>query len=96
LAKMEQDLRRLDEELRADYATRHREEMDDFIKVVRDIVDKIAREDKYDVVFPQEATLFMAENIDITDKVLQRLEKEAKNTKSSDKKAEKSKKSETE
>ena len=96
LAKMEQDLRRLDEELRSDYTTRHREEMDDFIKIVRDIVDKIAKEDKYDVVFPQEATLFMAENIDITDKVLQRLEKEAKNTKSSDKKAEKSKKSETE
>jgi len=87
LAKMEQDLRRMDEELRSDYTNRHREEMDDFIKIVRDVVDKLAQEEKYDLVIPQEATLYVAERIDITDKVLSRLEKAGKSKKSSDKKS---------
>lgn len=80
LAKMEQDLRRLDEELRSDYTTRHREEMDNFIKEVKDVVDKFADEEKYDVVFPQEATLYIADKIDITEKILARLEKMAKSS----------------
>jgi len=75
LAKLEQDLRHMDEELRSDYSTRHREEMDEFIKVVREVVDKVAKEDKYDLVLPQEATLFIAERIDLTEKVLDRLSK---------------------
>jgi outer membrane protein len=90
LAKMEQDLRHLDEELRADYSTRHREEMDEFIKTVREVVDKLAKEDQYDLVLPQEATLFVAERIDITEKVLDKLSKAkvtAKADKSSDKKS---------
>lgn len=86
LAKMEQDLRRMDEELRSDYATRHREEMDLFIKEVRDVVEKVAEEYKYDLVLSQEAALYVAERIDITGKVLERLEKVAKS--SSAKKAE--------
>ena len=89
LAKMEQDLRRLDEELRTDYTTRHREEMDDFNKVVREVVEKISHEEKYDLVMPQEATLFISERIDITEKVLNKLEKEAKNAKTDSKKSEK-------
>lgn len=75
LTKIQQDLRHLDEELRSDYTARHREEMDDFIKIVREVVDKLAAEEKYDLVLPQEATLFMNERIDVTEKVLQRLAK---------------------
>ncbi len=95
LAKMEQDLRRLDEELRSDYTNRHREEMDSFIQVVRDIVEKISHDEKYDLVLPQEATLYISNRVDVTDKVLQRLEKEAKNTKPSDSKKSEKKKSES-
>lgn len=96
LAKMEQDLRRLDEELRSEYTTRHREEMDTFIALVRGEVEKLSQEDKFDLVIPQEATLYVAERIDITDKVLERLEKVAKTTKSDTKKADpKDKKSES-
>lgn len=84
LAKMEQDLRRMDEEFRSDYTTRHREEMDNFIKEVKDIVDKVAEEEKYDLVLPQEATLYVADRIDVTEKVLEKLEKMPK---SSEKKA---------
>jgi outer membrane protein len=80
LAKMEQDLRRMDEELRSDYTTRHREEMDLFIKEVKDVVDEVAEEYKYDVVISQEAALHVADRVDITAKVLERLEKKAKSS----------------
>jgi outer membrane protein len=75
LTKLQQDLRHMDEELRADYTARHREEMDEFIKIVREVVDKLAQDEKYDLVLSQEATLFMADRVDITDKVIQRLSK---------------------
>jgi outer membrane protein len=91
LAKMEQDLRRLDEELRADYTTRHREEMDNFVTLVRSEVEKLAQEEKYDLVLPQEATLYIADRIDITEKVLERLEKVAKTNKGSESKKDKDK-----
>lgn len=89
LAKLEQELRRMDEELRSDYTNRHREEMDDFIKLVREAVDKLAKEDKFDLVIPQEATLYVADRIDITEKVLNRLEKSAKDNKKADSKSDK-------
>lgn len=85
LTKLQQDLRHMDEELRSDYTARHREEMDDFIKIVREVVDKLAAEEKYDLVLPQEATLFMNERIDVTEKVLQRLAKAKSSTKSDSK-----------
>lgn len=85
LAKIQQDLRHMDEELRSDYTTRHREEMDDFLAVVRDVVGKLASEEKYDLVIPQEATVYMADSIDITDKVLQKLSKMKPSAKSSEK-----------
>lgn len=86
LTKIQQDLRHLDEELRSDYTARHREEMDEFIKIVREVVDKLAAEEKYDLVLPQEATLFMNERIDVTEKVLQRLAKTKGTTTKSDSK----------
>jgi outer membrane protein len=78
LAKMEQDLRRIDEELRSDYTTRHREEMDEFIRIVRECVDRMAKDKKIDLVIPQEATLFVSDRIDMTEEVLKALEKEPK------------------
>lgn len=88
LLKLEQDVRRLDEELRSDYTTRQREEMDDFIKIVKDIVDKFAQEEAYDMVVLQEATLYISERVDITEKILEKLEKSAK-SKTTDVKSEK-------
>ena len=82
LNKLQQELRFQDEELRSNYTSRHREEMDEFIKIVREVVDKLATDEKYDLVLPQEATLFINERIDVTDQVLKRLAK-AKGTKSS-------------
>lgn len=91
LTKLQQDLRHMDEELRSDYTTRHREEMDDFINIVREVVGKLAAEEKYDLVLPQEATLFMADRIDVTEKVLQKLAKAKPNAKPQDKEKDKDK-----
>src|SRR5436190_15526737 len=69
LAKLEQDLRRMDEELRSEVQTRQREELDNFLAIVREVVDKLAKEEKYDLVLPQETTFFMSDRIDVTEKV---------------------------
>lgn len=76
LVRMEQDLRRMDEELRSDFATRHREEMDEFSKTVRSVVESLAKEEHYDLILPQEVMVYFGEQIDVTDKVLARLEKQ--------------------
>lgn len=83
LQKMQTDLQRQDEEYRSDYSSRQRDEMDGFITLVRGEVEKLAQEKKFDLIIPQEATLYIADRIDITEMVLERLEKAAKNTKSS-------------
>ena len=89
LAKMEQDLRRMDEELRSDYTTRHREETDDFVKTVREIVENFAADQKYDLVLPQEATIYVSDRVDITDTILTKLEDvKAKSPKEAEKKGE--------
>ena len=75
LTKAQQDLRRLDEELRSDYTARHREEMDDFLKVTREVVDTLAKDKKYDLVLPQDATIYVADRVDITEEVLESLKK---------------------
>ena len=75
LTKLQQDLRHLDEELRSDYTARQREEMDEFIKIVREVVDKLAADEEINLVLPQEATLFINERIDVTEQVLKRLAK---------------------
>jgi outer membrane protein len=88
LAKLLSEVRHLDEELRSDYTEEHRKEMDAFVGLVRELVAKIAAEEKYDLVLPQDATLFMSERSDVTEKVLERLAK-AKSTGKSDTKTKK-------
>jgi outer membrane protein len=75
LVKLEQDLRHMDEELRADYSSRHQEEMNAFMTKVREVIDQLAKEEKYDLVLPQETTHFISERLDVTEKVLDKLSK---------------------
>lgn len=74
LVRIEQDLRRMDEELRSESAARHREEMDEFVKTVRSIVETYAKKEKYDLVLPQEVMVYFGERVDVTDKILGLLE----------------------
>lgn len=78
VAKMEQELRRMNEELQSDYAAAQREEMDEFLKTVKEVVDKFAKEANYDLVLPQETTVYVSPQIDLTAKILELLEKNYK------------------
>ena len=84
LAKMEQDYRRMEEETRSDFTNRNREEMDDFQKVVIEAVEKLAVEERYDLILPRETTFYMAERMDLTEKVLERLAKMTKSAPAKD------------
>lgn len=75
LAKLQQDFRRTEEDLRSEYTIRHREEMEAFMQIVKEVVDKFSKEEKYDVIFTQEVAAFAGEKVDITPQVLQRLTK---------------------
>lgn len=75
LAKLEQDIRRMDEELRSETTTRHREEMDDFLRLVREVVEKFGQEQGYEAIFSQEVMVYYADRIDVTDKILEKLQK---------------------
>ncbi len=81
LLKLEQEIRRMDEELRAESTTRHREEMDNFIKIVREVVEKFGQEQSYDAILSHEVMVYYADRIDITDQILERLQKMPKSAK---------------
>ncbi len=83
LAKLEQEIRRMDEELQSENASRSREEMDDFLRVVREVVEKLGHEQNYDAIFSQEVMAYASERIDVTDTILERLQKLPKSEKKS-------------
>lgn len=78
LMKLQQDLRTIQEENQSDYATRHREEMDKFLNVVKEVVDKYAVQEKFDLILPQDATLYVSDRMDITPVILEKLKHEKK------------------
>lgn len=75
LSALQQDLRHQDEKLRSDYTARHREEMDAFLQVVREVVDNFAKAKDLRLVLPKDATVYTADSIDITEKILDDLRK---------------------
>lgn len=79
LTKLQQDLRNLQEENQADYAVRHREEMDKFLNTVKAVVDDYAKKEQFDLILPQDTTLFAAERMDITTAILEKLKADKNN-----------------
>jgi Skp family chaperone for outer membrane proteins len=78
LTKLQQDLRNLQEENQADYAARHREEMDKFLNAVKNIVDEYGKKEQFDLILPQDTTLFTADRMDITTAILEKLKADKK------------------
>jgi outer membrane protein len=66
----QRELQRLQYEFREDTSLRQREEMQKLMEQVQVVVEKIAKEQKYDIVFHREVMPYMAKNIDMTDNVL--------------------------
>jgi Skp family chaperone for outer membrane proteins len=78
LTKLQQDLRNLQEENQTDYAARHREEMDKFLSAVKTVVDEYGKKEQFDLILPQDTTLFTAERLDITTAILDKLKSDKK------------------
>jgi outer membrane protein len=67
------ELKRTSDEFREDFNMRRNEELSKFQKQVLDIINSVAREDGFDLVVNDGATLYASSRVDVTDKVLSRL-----------------------
>ncbi|MBE9516027.1 MAG: OmpH family outer membrane protein [Proteobacteria bacterium] len=72
LLKMKRDLRRLSQEFREDYNLRRNEELASLQKLVKRVIEDIARKGKYDLIV-HEGTIYASKRVDITRIVLERL-----------------------
>ena len=71
LRELKRKFEREKTEYREDINLRRNEELGNLQRIIRDAVDSIAREEGFDIVVEQ--AVYVAEGIDITDKVLEKL-----------------------
>ncbi len=69
---MKRNLRRATQEFREDYNLRRNEELSVLQKIVKKAIVEIAKQEKYDLTV-HEGTIYASSTIDITDKVLEKL-----------------------
>jgi outer membrane protein len=67
------ELKRSGDEFREDFNLRCNEELGKFQKQVLDVINSVAKEDGFDLVVNDSATLYASPQVDVTDKVLKRL-----------------------
>jgi outer membrane protein len=67
------ELKRTGDEFREDFNLRRNEELGKFQKQVLDVVNNVAKEEGFDLVINDQATLYVSQRVDVTDKVLSRL-----------------------
>lgn len=67
------ELNRTNAELREDFNLRRNEELGKFQKQVLDVINNLAREEGFDLVINDGATLYASSQVDVTNKVLKRL-----------------------
>ncbi len=67
------ELKRSSDEFREDFNMRRNEELGKFQKQVLDVINSVAREEGFDLVVNDGATLYASSRVDVTDKVLSRL-----------------------
>ena len=72
LLMLKRDLKRATQEFREDYNMRRNEELAALQKLVKKAIVEIAKEENYDLIV-HEGTVYASSTIDITDKVLKRL-----------------------
>lgn len=69
------ELQREQEEFREDYSIRRNEELDKLQKKLIQVIQTLAKEEKFDLIL-SEGVVWASPQVDITDKVLERLKKE--------------------
>ena len=67
------ELKRTSDEFREDFNMRRNEELGKFQKQVLDVVNSVAKEEGFDLVINDGATLYASPQVDVTEKVLRRL-----------------------
>lgn len=72
LLSMKRDLKREQDEFREDYNLRRNEELDKLQKKIIEVIQDIAREESYDFIL-SDGVVWASDRVDITEKVLQRL-----------------------
>ncbi len=73
---MKRNLRRATQEFGEDYNLRRNEELAVLQKIVKKAIVEIAKQEKYDLIV-HEGTIYASSTIDITDKVLEKLNKKS-------------------
>ena len=74
LARLSREIQRLQREFREELNLRKQEELKVILRIANEEIDKIAAEEKYDLIL-QEA-VYRSDRLDITDKVIKALEDE--------------------
>ncbi|MDS4029602.1 MAG: OmpH family outer membrane protein [Candidatus Contendobacter sp.] len=67
------ELKRTSDEFREDFNLRRNEELGKFQKQVLEVINGVAKEEGFDLVINDNATLYASPQVDVTDKVLKRL-----------------------
>ncbi|MDX1654220.1 MAG: OmpH family outer membrane protein [Candidatus Competibacteraceae bacterium] len=73
ILQLRRDLKRDQEELREDYNIRGNEELRKLQRLVLETIGELAREEGFDLVINEGAVAYFSEQVDITDRVLERL-----------------------
>lgn len=76
LNRMQQEMRGLQEEFQSDVMARQREEMEKFLAIVNEVVEKFSKQNSYDAIFTQEVTLYSSDKVDVTPAILEKLKQE--------------------
>ncbi len=74
LTKLQQETQHMLETLDAEFKSRRQEELIAFNKAVDDIVTKLAVNEKYDLILPDQVVMFSKEALDCTAKVVKELD----------------------
>ncbi|ABI57198.1 outer membrane chaperone Skp (OmpH) [Alkalilimnicola ehrlichii MLHE-1] len=75
LASRQREIRRSQEEFREDFNMRRNEELSRLQRRILETIHEVARDNDYDLVL-SEGVVFASEQVDITDKVIERLEQQ--------------------
>ena len=76
LRSRQRDVKRTEEELREDYNFRRNDELRKLQQLIFEAITALAKDEQFDLILNQDAVVFAGPRVDITGKVLDRLEQE--------------------
>ena len=68
------DLKRMEEEFKEDFNLRRNEELGKLQRLVYEAIASLAKAEEFDLIINQDSVIFASERVDVTEKVLQRLQ----------------------